>query len=470
MKLSYCLLYVLLLAVGTSCSKSSSRSPETNADNTTITSSNGYTAQDDISEFNGKATPDELSVLLNNSDLNCESGQILKFDGTNWTCQNFESESSLKIGQDSGPCTETKEGSIRYNKSFNRMETCHSVLYTGEYRWIPFNGVIDSNTTFSVVSGDCDGLRALIRDLHSYHINDDTDVTINLADGTYNCSDIVRIESDEFSQVSIIGNQTTPANVVLSFNGTTGVIIRNGSLRLLDGVRIVDATTSTPNVQGVMVTSNSTLRMGPNVEIADWAGAGSTCFQASSASVLSGQNWTVGTHPVLSNCRDGIRVVYSSTFVGSYIEVDGTYPGDTDGTGVKVSASSHLFSDGIDIQNFQTGVQNSLSGSVQLLNATVNNVDKGIQGLDGTHTVAINGTVTGCVTSCVEMNTSSSIQADGLDATCTAAAGYGFHILNGSYAYADNSSVTTCNGIGSVAGYNPGVNTSGNNNAFTADP
>lgn len=79
------LVFTFLLGIGVaiSCNTGKSNDSEsTSAASGTSTSSVVAT----INNFSGEATTEELTVLINNTDLSCSSGDILSFDGQIWSC------------------------------------------------------------------------------------------------------------------------------------------------------------------------------------------------------------------------------------------------------------------------------------------------------------------------------------------------------------------------------------------------
>ena len=63
----------------------------------TVGDAGNYSTKATISDFNGQATPEELTVLLTNSDLSCSSGEILVYDGSKWVCQSPETVQDITV-------------------------------------------------------------------------------------------------------------------------------------------------------------------------------------------------------------------------------------------------------------------------------------------------------------------------------------------------------------------------------------
>ncbi len=100
----------------------------------------------------------------------------------------------------------------------------------------------------------------------------DAIVTINVADGTYTMATALNISQANGDRVSIIGNPTTEANVILDFTSNTNgiVLANNNALGSINGFTIrgtwIDDGTGIDLV-GILVTQNSSIQLGANVTI-----------------------------------------------------------------------------------------------------------------------------------------------------------------------------------------------------------
>lgn len=73
--------------------------------------------------------------------------------------------------------------------------------------------------------------------LNSYVIAGNVTVTIQIADGTYNSQPPITINHSNSNNIKIVGNNTTPANVVLNFS-TSGFSVFENKVLNISGVRI----------------------------------------------------------------------------------------------------------------------------------------------------------------------------------------------------------------------------------------
>jgi len=113
-----------------------------------------------------------------------------------------------------------------------------------------------------------------IQDAFTYlatkRINSGTTVKIQVADGTHVYPQAVYINHPDGSNIEILGNQTTPANCVLSFSNSDGFYLAQGfCLKKLNGFRIVNTTTQTNATArlGIITDAGSFLKVGPAIEV-----------------------------------------------------------------------------------------------------------------------------------------------------------------------------------------------------------
>jgi len=92
--MKYNLIFAIYIASTVACTKNGQSTTEENVteSNVTVGAISGETeagsapARDNLSDFSGEVSSEELSILLTNSDLACNDQDILRFDGTNWAC------------------------------------------------------------------------------------------------------------------------------------------------------------------------------------------------------------------------------------------------------------------------------------------------------------------------------------------------------------------------------------------------
>lgn len=152
---------------------------------------------------------------------------------------------------------------------------------------------ITSATTWTVCASGC----KYTSPLDAWHaaefanILGNATLTISIADGTYNISDQMFTASTSTQNVQIIGNTTTPANVVLNFTNTKGsnlsgvAAYRGGKVGYVDGVTIQTPTDGT----GALASIDSS---GRHIWNSQSYGAGIIAYD-------SGSNVTVGPHVVI---------------------------------------------------------------------------------------------------------------------------------------------------------------------------
>jgi len=211
----------LILAVYTGCSCSKG-----GGDDAAVTDGGSIATVENapnISDFDGSSTPEELAVMLSNSNLSCSSGQTLKFDGTNWVCGD-DSFASLNCPDD------------------------HTVVYTGgnwECRsgaseFLQTNGTITMyvSPTGSDTDNDCltsgSPCATVAKALKFVPLRIQHAITINLAPGTY--TEAFQIDGFAGGNKSLTiqgdggiaifdGQGTTP--IMINVNNSVGVFLDN---------------------------------------------------------------------------------------------------------------------------------------------------------------------------------------------------------------------------------------------------
>ncbi len=97
-------------------------------------------------------------------------------------------------------------------------------------------------------------------------IRPDAIVTIQLADGTHNYIGTTYLNHPDGDQVKIIGNTTTPSNVILQSVSSGALTLNNSShIGEIDGVTIQG--TNTSGISGLIVYQNSVVSLGSNMII-----------------------------------------------------------------------------------------------------------------------------------------------------------------------------------------------------------
>lgn len=159
-------------------------------------------------------------------------------------------------------------------------------------------GLIVEDVTLNVPSDYSDINEALLY-LDDKSISSSAYVTIQIADGTYSNYQTVYVSHTDGSQIKILGNASSPSNVVIEFaSNQSGITCNEGShLFSIDGVTLKGDGTGT----GVRASRNSSLAMGANV-IIDGFHTGINAVWGSQ--IVAGSGITIknnGTHGVLAN-------------------------------------------------------------------------------------------------------------------------------------------------------------------------
>lgn len=154
-------------------------------------------------------------------------------------------EGEVKVGTGSTACAAGVAGLIRYNSSTNRPEACVSQNAGATWEWLAMaQNILTANRTYYVRTDGNDSNTGLtnssggafltiqraidavtLLDLSNY------DVTIQIADGTYDGAVVASREWRGRGNVTLLGNTTTPANVVVK--NTSG-----SAIQALDGARL----------------------------------------------------------------------------------------------------------------------------------------------------------------------------------------------------------------------------------------
>jgi hypothetical protein len=198
---------------------------------------NGWYCADDLTTAAGSATLGSLT---------CRSGEVPQYDGSTWACVAAYEDA------DAVEAVEAQSVSLAEGTTVGGLGIAR---------------VIATDTSIPVA--DCAGLLAALADLDRSIIAGAAVVTIEIADGTSDCADTIRVRHANGDRIAIVGNTGDPGQVVLRFAGVDGVAVRdNRSLSLLDGVTLRGNLTG----KGVLAIDGGFIRLGPNVivEEFDW--------------------------------------------------------------------------------------------------------------------------------------------------------------------------------------------------------
>lgn len=449
-------LFGIFIIIMSSCTAGGSVGA-TKAEDTAGATSSGtdYSPDDAIDSFTGSASPDELSILLSNSNLGCEVDQFLKFDGSNWVCGDLP-QTSLSLGSGSETCSSSNANVIDYDSSANTYKVCNRIPGSSTYAWTTITGVINDNATINIPAGDCTAFYNVLKDLAKFKINQDARIDVQLADGTYNCAATIDIYKADLSSVWITGNETTPSNVVLSFNDTHGIILHATYLRYLNGLRIVQAGTANSMI-ALAADAESHIGLGPAIEIADFTTTGSVAIAAGNNSSIHAVGWSSGTAPTLSNNLVGLRSLQSSSIIAPHIVISGVGSGNTAGRGVQASIGSNAEIYDATISNTYYGVESVNNSSIYANNVDVTSSHQAFVAHFSGYITASDSTAAGCEV-CYTANVFGVLNSGNSVAECQGGGNSGFLAGAGGMIYAVGSSVNLSNCTGGANNFNEDVN------------
>jgi hypothetical protein len=175
--------------------------------------------------------------------------------------------------------------------------------------------------------------------LSNSHICTDGNVTINVADGTYNSMSTVTIHGAFADRIKVLGNSSNPENVVLNFSaGQHGFGVHNGAYTLLEGLKIMGVS-QTAGTFGVLSQFGSTPQV-MNCIVDDWhIGAyclygggpyfGGCTFNNNNYGVVSqNSNVSVISCSITNNDISGVQAQWA----GRAFVSGSTFSGNTDDT------------------------------------------------------------------------------------------------------------------------------------------
>lgn len=141
--------------------------------------------------------------------------------------------------------------------------------------------------------------------LDDKRIAKDVTVTIQVADGTYNNHPTIVLDHPNGDRIEILGNTSSPGNVVLNFVGQKGIYASNGNtIGKIDGFTLVGDQTN----HGIGAYYNASIILGPNMIVRNFR---SGIVSRSKATVYA---WNI----VIQNCTEqGINCGDSSVLVNN---------------------------------------------------------------------------------------------------------------------------------------------------------
>jgi len=176
--------------------------------------------------------------------------------------------------------------------------------------WLPV--MIFANKTININpggTGQCSGLATSMAWLALANIADGATVTIHPVDGTYTLgTSAISLNHPFGRQINIIGNTTTPANVVFNFSGvtTTAAVVR-GLFELSNG-------NGFGTINGITYNGPTNSVCTPNCQTASTGYPGSIFVYATG----SGSSVTVGPNVTMAGGYAG-----AAGFFGAYVVADG---------------------------------------------------------------------------------------------------------------------------------------------------
>ena len=208
---------------------------------------------------------------------------------------------------------------------------------TGNAAWT--DQVIRTAVTLNVPASYAD-IQAALDYLNDKTFAAGSSATIQVADGTYNYTTFIYVHHPQGEHIKIIGNETTPANVVLQFpQNVHGFWIGNSKgIYKINGFTIKGAGKSVGSGgTGFYVNlGGSVEKLGPNIVIKDFR---SHAVRVEQNSVLHADGITV------QNCGDGFYATYSGTiFADSAMVTNTTYA-------FNASSVSSIYANNAIIQN-----------------------------------------------------------------------------------------------------------------------
>ena len=198
-----------------------------------------------------------------------------------------------------------------------------------------------------------------------------TSLTINLDDGTYDCTDSINIDHPDGKRIYIVGNTTTPSSVTLNFAaGKDGITCIDGqTLGLIDGVTLNgDTTSGTPG--GIEAVNGSNIYVGSNVVVKEFY-----------VGIFVSHNSTVLCDSVVAQDCDshGITASYSS-----YINCANATSKDNGASGITSWGGSVIYAaSAIADNNTNSGVYAFQESMIVFTNGTSKNNNSGIRARTG---------------------------------------------------------------------------------------
>lgn len=359
---------------------------------TTSTGIANYATNQTLDDISSPVSSEELSVLLQNSDLDCASGDTLQFDGEFWTC--------------------------------SAGATSH----------------ISANETYTIDSS-CSDLIETLDSLASSTVENRTEVTIQILDGSYEC-DTISIKKD-LSFVSIIGNLDNPSAVNLIFNDRHGLSISSGKLGLLDGLTI-EAVNQSSATRGINLNMNSSLNIGRSVVVKNWISNGSRCISAADNSTLKFSKELDGQKLVLESCYRGIHSYANSIVTGEGVVISGNNTPDS--VGIYAVGNSFVYAEKAQISNYDIGVSSEHNSYIRVPFSTIDQSNMGARSSFQSTIQVWNSTFTNISLYGFNTFSNGNISANYSNVTCAPGntSSMGFRAIDGGQLQAVSSSSSNC--------------------------
>lgn len=242
------------------------------------------------------------------------------------------------------------------------------------------------------VPGDASDLASALELLDDVWFVGGGGARIEVSDGTWSVSLPVRPSHPQGDRIDIIGNPARPGNVVLACTDTACLDVSAGSLGVVDGITL-RGTASVPGQVGVSLSGPFRVRLGEDVQIEDFSGAG----------ILASGGGTVSASGVLvDGCNIGIRAEWGasiladgavvtgsgdrgiSAYRGGFVDASAATASDGAAFGISAEYGSFALAAGSLVEGFgQRGITAGDGGAVDASNAIVRNNGAGLDAAIG---------------------------------------------------------------------------------------
>ncbi len=135
-------------------------------------------------------------------------------------------------------------------------------------------------------------------------------VTIKIEDGTYSNYDSIIIDHTQGDRIQIIGNQSSPSNVILQFkSGASGILMQKSkTIYLIDGITFDGNNTAQ---MGVRIYDNCSATLGSNCTIKN--------FTVDGVYISEGSTLRCNGITVQNNGRDGLKAYRNATIIADSV-------------------------------------------------------------------------------------------------------------------------------------------------------